>query len=139
MISFVDGEVTGVKWMDKRPVTVISTIHDTSTMTIQRSSRHAQGGIQTVCKPTMINEYNKYIGGVDIADQLVTYYGFQHCSNKWWKRVFFHLLDVTMVNAYIIYKSYRNTKVTHLSFMVDVVKGLLLKSGTDMDFEGPHF
>ena len=136
MISYVDGEVTGVKWMDKRPVAVISTIHDSSMVTVNRRSRHAQGGVEALCKPVMINEYNKYMGGVDIADQLVTYYGFQHCSKKWWKRVFFHLLDVTMVNAFVIYKSSRHHKVTHLAFMVDVVKGLLQKSGTDLGIEG---
>ena len=61
--------------------------------------------------------------------------GFQHCSKKWWKRVFFHLLDVTMVNAFVIYKPSRHHKVTHLAFMVDVVKGLLQKSGTDLGIE----
>ena len=137
MISYVDSEVTGVKWMDKRPVAVISTIDDSSMVTVNRRSRHAQGGVEAICKPAMINEYNKYMGGgEDIADQLVTYYGFQHCSKKWWKRVFFHLLDVTMVNAFVIYKSSRHHNVKYLVFMVDVVKGLLQKSGTDMGIEG---
>ena len=135
MISYVDGDITGVKWMDKRPVAVISTIHDSSTIAIERRSRHSQGGKEVVRKPAMINEYNKYMGGVDVADQLVTYYGFQHCSKKWWKRVFFHLLDVTMINAYVIYKSSRSRKITHLDFMVAVVKGLLQKSGIDIDGE----
>ena len=41
-----------------------------------------------------------------------------------------------MVNAFVIYKSSRHHKVTHLAFKVDVVKGLLQKSGTDLGIEG---
>ena len=61
MISNVDGELVGVKWMDKRPVAVISTIHDSSMRSINRRSRHTQGGVETISKPAMIDEYNKYM------------------------------------------------------------------------------
>ena len=63
MISYVDREVTGVKWINKRPVAVFSTIHDSSMVTVNRRSRHAQGGVEAICKPAMINAYNKYMGG----------------------------------------------------------------------------
>ena len=92
------------------PVAALSTIHDASMTTISRRSRAAEGGVERVRKPTMIAEYNTYMGGVDIADQLVTYYGFSHCCRKWWKRVFFHLLEVCMVNAYIMYCSSKTTR-----------------------------
>lgn len=72
MIFYVDKEVTGVKWMDKWPIAAIFTIHDSSSITIERRSRNAQGGVEAVCKPVMINEYNKYMEGVDITDQLIT-------------------------------------------------------------------
>ena len=98
--TYSDLPITGIKWMDKRPVSLLSTIHDDS---VTRRSRFSSRGIEMVQKPVMIQEYNKYMGGVDKADQLVTYYGFPHTSKKWWKRVFFHLLDTTIVNAYIMY------------------------------------
>lgn len=56
-------------------------------------------------KPQGVDEYNKHMGGVHKAGQLVQYYGYNHFSKKWWKRVFFHMLDVTLVTAYIIYNS----------------------------------
>ena len=87
-VSFQEGQLTGVRWMDKRPVSALSTIHDASMTTVSRRSRAAEGGVERIRKPTMIVEYNTYMGGVDIADQLVTYYGFSHCSRKWWKRLF---------------------------------------------------
>ena len=111
--------------MDKRPVSALSTIHDTSMTTISQRSLAAEGGVERVRKPTMIVEYNTYMGGVDIADQLVIYYGFSHCSRKWWKRVFFHLLEVCMVNAYIMYSSKNHKKLTHLDFVVTVSRQLI--------------
>ena len=52
------------------------------------------------------------MGEVDEADQLISYYGFSHRTVKWWRRVLFHLLDVAVVNTYIIYcQSTTNTVV----------------------------
>ena len=42
--------------------------------------------------------------GVDKLDQLMAYYSFLHKSVKWWRRVFFWLLEVDVINSYIIFK-----------------------------------
>ena len=60
-----------------------------------------------------------------LADQLVLYYGFSHRSVKWWKRVFFHLLDVAIVNSHILFKSVTGSKLSQLEFRVAVAKGLM--------------
>ena len=52
----------------------------------------------------MIADYNKYMLGVDKLDQLVSSYSFLHKSVKWWRKVFFWLLEVSVVNSYAIYK-----------------------------------
>ena len=60
-----------------------------------------------------------------LADQLVLYYGFSHRSVKWWKRVFFHLLDVAIVNSHILFRSVTGSKLSQLEFRVAVAKGLM--------------
>lgn len=62
------------------------------------------------------------MGGVDKADQLVTYYAFSHCSKKWWKRIFFHMMEVSIVNAYIIHGLSSTKRITHLDFHVILAK-----------------
>ena len=124
----LDGGILALQWMDKRAVTMLSTFHDSSTSTIQRS-RHAQGGIESVQKPTVIQDYNKYMGGVDQSDQMLSYYGFSHRTIKWWRRAFFHLLDLSIVNAYILYKQQVNARCSHEQFRVELAKQLLFKSG----------
>lgn len=59
------------------------------------------------------------------GDQLILYYGFSHRSVKWWKRVFFHLLDVALVNAHILFKITTGSKISQLNFRISVAKSLL--------------
>ena len=58
------------------------------------------------------------------GDQMVLYYGFAHKSIKWWKRVFFHILDLSLLNAHLLYLASGN-KMTQLEFRQAVAKSLL--------------
>ena len=87
--SEVKKGMLALKWQDKQAVVMLSTIHDDSRVT-KRRTRLVAGGIEEVQKPTMV-EY-MYMGGVDKGDQLM-YYGFSHCTVKWWRRAFFHLFE----------------------------------------------
>ena len=127
VITFRDGELTGIRWMDKRAVTVLSTIHDDEMVDVRCRTRQAVGGTEVVKKPNMIAQYNTYMGGVDKADQLLVYYGYSHFSKKWWKRVFFHLLDVTLVNAYLLVTPLHQ-QMPHLEFRLSVASGLIARS-----------
>ena len=55
----------GMKWMDKRPVHMLSTIHDDSVGTKQRCMRLAPDGREEIRKPHAIEKYNWHMGGVD--------------------------------------------------------------------------
>ena len=61
-----------------------------------------------------------------MADQYFQYYGHTHCCVKWWKRVFYHLLEVCLVNAFIVHNSVTdNTALSSLKFCQAVIEGLL--------------
>ena len=53
-------------------------------------------------KPQAVNEYNKYMLGVDHMEQQLSYYQFTHKSVRWWRKVFFWMLDVAVVNSYLL-------------------------------------
>ena len=61
-----------IKWMDKRAVTALTAIHEDAAVVVERRSRHAPGGRETVMKPQAIVECNRYMGSVDHADQLLS-------------------------------------------------------------------
>ena len=128
VITYRDGCILVIKWMDKRVVAALSTIDDDSMVEIQRRTSACQEEIETIQKPAIIHNYNTYMGGVDKADQLVTYYGFPHFSKKWWKRIFFHILDTTLVNAYIMYVE--STPGHCLSHWLEVVRALINEQST---------
>ena len=98
-----DHGILAMQWKDKRAVTLLSTIHDDSMVSKVRRTRLAPGGREEISKPHLVEEYNTYMGGVDKSDQLLSYYGFSHRTVKWWRRAFYHLLDVASVNAFILY------------------------------------
>ena len=56
-----------------------------------------------VTKPGLIHEYNLAMNGCDRADQNVGYYGvFNRKSYKWWKKIFYWIIEVTQHNAHIL-------------------------------------
>lgn len=138
MISF---KVTALKWMDKRPVVMLSSIHDSSMVAKRRRSRLAPGGTDEVMKPKMIEEYNNKMGGVDKSDQLLSYYGFPHRTVKWWKRAFYHLVDLAIVQAYTLYRqsSQAGRHLSHQQFRIQLAKELLHSAGeVAMSQVSPH-
>ena len=129
--------ILSLQWMDKRKVTVISTLHNDD-MVSKRRIRLTSDGIEEIMKPKVISDYNTHMGGVNKADQLLSYYSFTRRTMKWWKRVFFHLVDVAIVNSYIMYSEslQDGRKLTHEQFRVEVASGLLLQVGmSERDIE----
>lgn len=60
--------------------------------------------IKDMLKPNMINTYNRNMNGCDKLDQKVSYYGvFERKTVKWWKKLFYWMLEVTQANAYILF------------------------------------
>ena len=108
---------------------MLSTVRDNSFVT--KWSRTASDG-QDILKPLVVEEYNRHMGGVDTGDQLQSYYGFSHRTVKWWRRLFFHLIDLAIVNAYILYlMSPRSGKrLTHAQVRIELAKQLLMDTVT---------
>lgn len=102
-------EVSLLLWKDKNLVAILSTLFgDNSTQTVRR---YKKGGVgELVKKPTAVCEYNKHMGGVDIADQYISSYSFTRKSLKWWRKMFFWLLETAIVNSFILYNTNQERK-----------------------------
>jgi len=57
-----------------------------------------------VKRPNIVKIYNQHMGGVDLVDSLIALYRIKIRSKKWYHRIMFHLLDLTVVNAWLLYK-----------------------------------
>jgi hypothetical protein len=61
-----------VKWQNKKPVYLLSTMHDSVGMTSTKNTKRKTGEI--IIKPKSVVDYNKGMGGFDNMDrQLVSY------------------------------------------------------------------
>ena len=93
-------------WKDKRIIHFLSTIHvaqASSPVTVQR--REKDGTRRNVECPPLLPDYQSFMRGIDRGDQLMGYYNVGRRSKKWWKRVFAYLLEVSVLNAYILQKT----------------------------------
>ena len=62
-----------------------------------------KGGGKVIEKPQIINDYNCFMGGVNVVDQHLVYYAIGRKGLKWWRRVFYCLLERAIVNSYDCY------------------------------------
>lgn len=52
----------------------------------------------------IIKEYNKRMGGLDLMDGLIVRYKIIMRTKKWYMRIFYHLLDMTIINSWLLYR-----------------------------------
>jgi len=60
--------------------------------------------------PNIIQVYNRHMCGVDLLDGLLGHHKIKIRSRKWYMRVFHHLLDVTVVNSWLLHKRIQKQK-----------------------------
>ena len=97
------GPITAVTWMDNKVVNLVSTLDIPSGSATRPIKRRKKDGEQAEVQcPHIITAYNKYMGGVDRNDQMASYYAIKCKSKKWWHRIFFELLNRSIVNSHIL-------------------------------------
>jgi hypothetical protein len=89
------------KWRDNKTVHFASNYHGNEITSVLRTMK--DGSKLTIKCPSVVKDYNNFMGGVDLADRYRLLYNVDRKSNKLWLRIFWGLLDITFVNAYVIY------------------------------------
>lgn len=133
------GEVCGkkknnvkvIKWQDKRPVLMLTTVpaHDDSLVDTGKTSRSGEN----IKKPECVISYNKAKKGVDFSDQMSSYHSVLRKGVKWYRKLAFELLfGVAVVNAWVIYNSISGErKLSITNFRTMLAKALAQKENED--------
>lgn len=109
-------EILIVKWHDNKCVTVGTNFDTVQPLSrVQRWLRDSKTK-GYVPQPNVINNYNKYMGGVDHHDWLVGKYSVSIRGKKWYWPLFTRLLDMAIVNSWIIYQMTHDEKLSLLEF-----------------------
>ena len=102
----------------QKDIYMLTTCHD-ETMVKPRSRGRPRAEQETELKPQCILDYNKNMGSVDRLDAVLHPYSAARKSMKWYKKLAFHLLQVALLNAHILYSKSGGDK-TFLQFSHDV-------------------
>ena len=98
-----------IQWIDNKTISIITTIHKANKYTYIKRRTKVNGVFREiqVRQPNVVKDYNKYMKGVDKSDQLIGKYNCLRKTKKYWKTIFFHLIDIARVNAYILFQDRR--------------------------------
>jgi hypothetical protein len=102
---------------------------------VQRKAKN--GSKLTVQCPTSVIDYNKYMGGVDRADQRRESYALDRKARRSWLRIFFAFLNITLSNAFVIFSGRSDSDMKYLDFLSSITTSLIKEGSTTISLSNP--
>ena len=117
--------ITACAWKDKKVVYFLTSgCQPSGDNTVNR--RKKDGTIENIFAPPCVDSYNKYMGGVDYADQKRSDYRIPVKSRRWYRYLAFFLFETAVVNAFILRSlSPNHTKMTQKQFRLELIDKLI--------------
>ena len=109
-----DGNVVALQWKDNKPVTLMSTMHTVNGVGhVKRRHKNNEGRYKrlNVKQSAVVKDYNDNMAGVDRSDHLIGKYSTLRKTNKWWKTLYYHYIDIARVNSYILFKEWQSKHI----------------------------
>lgn len=108
-----DNRLAVVRWNDNKAVTFLSSfVASAPVEKIMRYSKDAKKKVEVQC-PQIVRQYNKNMGGVDLADMLISLYKIPLKSRRWYLGIFAQMLDICLNNAWLLHRT-NNAKKSQL-------------------------
>lgn len=99
------GSVVCVKWYDNKCVALASNYVGVGKIdTAVRFDKTSKQQIN-INRPQIVRDYNLNMGGVDLMNQMISYYRISIRSKKWTLRMITHFIDFSIVQSWIEYKN----------------------------------
>ena len=112
-----NNDLTVVKLADNKIVELMSNYIGIHLLQIVNRFSKMNGERIDVPCPQIVKQYNKAMGGVDLADMLKALYCIPARTKHWYLKVFWHLFNIGKVNAWILYKrQYQQTNEIQPTF-----------------------
>lgn len=94
-------------------VVLFSTLH--STVNIDNNEKK---------KPETVQFYNSTKFGVDVVDQMARKYSVKSSSRRWPVQVFYNILDLAAINAWVLYKETTGKTISRRKFILKMCEEL---------------
>ena len=138
-----ENETLIARWKDNGMVFCVSTVHSVGNKVkrnrkrprITNKNRNHVGdvwgdnGCVEVFIPTLIDNYNHWMGGVDLSDQRIAYYHPDMRCYRNWIPMFIQILSMVRNNSYLVYcDHYKSKAMSHKSFTLKMIDELMSES-----------
>lgn len=121
---FNDGTILATKWTDKRDVHMLSTEHGHEMKNTEKSNPRTK---EQIIKPSCVLDYNLNMGAVDRSDMMIVHLECVRRSTRWYKKLFFHFLDLTILNAHALFLCKTGKRPNLQSFHLALTRAILEK------------
>jgi hypothetical protein len=88
-------------------------------------------------KPQIVADYSRHMGYVDKGGRMANSYSIYRRTLKWTKKLFFHLIDLAILNSYILLSSCGGKKISHRDFRFALVRNMLAQAGYERTVPRP--
>ena len=126
---FSSNHLSAIKWMDSNSVILLSNyFNPKETQQIKCRVKGSKDKVKVTC-PSVIQEYNQFMGGIDHSDQMkVTYEVDRRSKFRFYLRVFFDFHDIAVVNSKIVYNNIESTpSLSSLDFRYSIAQTMIRK------------
>ena len=115
-----------VRFNDKKEICFLSTIHRANVINTRKRDRYGN----VVRKLQLVDDYNKYMGGVDRNDEMIGTYSCMRKKYEVDKKSGFPFIEEGLLNAHILYEKEGGRKPL-LRFKLECINVLLAASATE--------
>ena len=135
------------RWMDNNLVFMVSTCHQIGSNRLvnrkkprlnQVNKGHVEKvwgdkGSKMIHIPSMVDDYNHWMGGVDLADQRIANYHPDIRCHRTWIPIFLQCLSIMRNNMFLVFKRYHDDrnpkkKLKQKDFVLEMVSVLMKKA-----------
>lgn len=92
----------------KKVIYFLSSADDPTLDNLQVQRRQKDGTQRLIASPSVVQNYNIKMNGVDKSDQTRTEYPTFRMCKRWWTYIFYFLLDLSIANAFVLMKESPN-------------------------------
>ena len=114
----VKGDLTAIVWKVEQNVRILANLHSLPS----EGNFYDERG--KAVKPALIQDYNRHMGYADKFDHMMNSYSSSRWTWKWTKKLFFHLMDLTILISFIFLASC-GSKLSHRQFGLILLRDLI--------------
>jgi hypothetical protein len=122
-----NANMVAIKWHDKRDVYVLSTVHDSSLIAVEKRKSNSS---KEILIPLCIKEYNENRGIINKTAINMKFSESIRKTRKWYKELFSHIMDLSVLNSHILFKNMKHQNFQLSKFKLEIIRNLISKYGS---------